>query len=520
MARTGRRKQKPTPRLSAPELTPTNVALMDVGAAVYRFVKLLSRFPGERLDAQARGVLEKTLPALDALRASHPDHPQVAWVAGMILRKLGRLDEAAQLARRAFELEPTFATAVSLAYALRERGDIDAAGDAFEAASRLDTDDVSARCDLGAMLCEAGRAGEGLRHLEAVLEKEPAHPVAFPAYAYHRAARDADASWYDKLAAFARAHPESACAARSLERLRAEGLHHPAPIAIVEGFLAGVADALDHLHRDRDPWLNRFGAREHGYRLLPPLAPEELRRVEASSGARIPADYAAFLTRVGSAGAGPYHGLLPLDGPGQIESLTGDFPHTRPYRPEPRVMSASERAALRTDEAVRGTIALAHMGCGYFSVLVVRGPRAGSVWADLRAAGSGLLPTHDSFTAWYRDWIEALSKGAPAELPINAPRCAAPAAISDYLMAWERERKLPPGTAGEARVRQALREIPDGGIAIQAEASRYFDAGDPVSPCPSCQHMFEHFFQKDMMRPAQLRPGVPPRAARRIRPEA
>ncbi|WP_129575393.1 MULTISPECIES: lipopolysaccharide assembly protein LapB [Sorangium] len=520
MTRTGRRKQKPTPRQGAPELTPKSVARMDVGDAVYRLVKLLARYPDERLDAKARGALEKTLPALDALRASHPDHPQVAWVAGMILRKLGRLDEAAQLARRAFELEPTFATAVSLAYALRERGDIDAAQGAFEAAARLDPEDVSARCDLGAMLCEAGRTAEGLRHLEAVLDEQPAHAVAFPAYAYHRAVRDGDASWYDKLAAYEKAHPESAAAARALERLRAEGLHHPAPVAVVEGFIAGVAEAIDHRHRDHDPWLDRFGAREHGYRLLPPLAPEELRRIEASSGARTPADYAAFLTRVGSAGAGPYYGLLPLDGPGQIESLTGDFPHTRPYRPQLRVMSASERAAYQADATVRGTIALAHMGCGYFSVLVVRGPRAGTVWADLRAAGSGLLPTHDSFTAWYRGWIEALSKGAPAELPISAPRCATPAAISDYLMAWERERRLPPGTAGEAGVRQALRELPDGAIAIQAEASRYFDAGDPISPCPSCRHMFDHFIQKDMLRAAQIRPGVPPRAARRIRPEA
>ncbi|MGK3971900.1 tetratricopeptide repeat protein [Sorangium sp. So ce118] len=520
MPRTERRKHKPTPRRGAPELTPKNVARMEVGAAVYRLVKLLSRFPDERLDAKARGALEATLPALDALRASHPDHPHVAWVAGMILRKLGRLDEAAQLARRAFELEPTFATAVSLAYALREQGDIDAARDAFDAAARLDPEDVSARCDLGVMLCEAGRVDEGLLHLEAVLDEQPAHPVAFPTYAYHRAVRDGDASWYDKLAAFASAHPESEDAALSLERLRAEALHHPAPIAVVDGFIAGVAEALDHLHRDHDPWLNRFGAREHGYRLRPPLAPAELRRIEASSGARIPADYAAFLTRVGSAGAGPYYGLLPLDGPGQVESLTGDFPHTRPYRPQPRAMSAPQRAALQADETVRGTIALAHMGCGYFSVLVVRGPRAGSVWADLRAAGSGLLPTHDSFTAWYRDWIEALSKGEPAKIPVDARRCSAPAAISDYLMAWERERKLPSGTAGEARVRQALRDLPDGGIAIQAEASRYFDAGDCVSPCPGCLHMFEHFFQKDMLRPAQLRTGVPPRAARRVQPEA
>ncbi|AUX22135.1 uncharacterized protein SOCEGT47_026360 [Sorangium cellulosum] len=520
MTRTGRRKPKPTPRQGAPELTPKTVARMDVDTAVYRLVKLLSRHPDERLDAKARAALEKALPALDALRASHPDHPRVAWVAGMLLRKLGQLDEAERLARRAFELEPTFATAVSLAYALRERGEIDAARDAFEAAARLDPEDVSARCDLGAMLCEAGRVDEGLRHLEAVLAEQPEHPTAFPTYVYHRAARDGDRSLHDELAAFAEAHPESACAARSLARLRAEGLHHPAPVAVVEGFISGAAEAVSHLHRDHDPWLNRFGAREHQYRLLPPLAPRELERIEASCGARIPADYAAFLTRVGSAGAGPYFGLLPLDGPGQLESLTGDFPHERAYRPDVRAMSARERVALHADDAVRGTIALAHMGCGYFAVLVVRGPRAGSVWADLRAADLGIVPTHDSFTAWYRGWIEALSQGEPAPIPVDPQRCSAPAALSGYLTSWERARGLSPGTADEARVRRALSEIPEGGIAIQAEASRYFDAGDPVSPCPGCQHMFEHFFHKAMLRPAQIRPGVPPRAARRSRPEA
>lgn len=520
MAKTGRRKPKPTPRQGAPELTPKNVARMEVGDAVYRLVKRLSRFPEERPDATARGALEKMLPVLDVLRESHPDHPQVAWVSGIVYRKLGRLDDALRSARRAFELEPTFATAISLAYALRELGDIDAARDVFETAARLEPEDVSAPCDLGVMLCEAGRADEGLRHLEAVLEKQPAHPVAFPAYAYYRAVRDDDASWYDKLAAFAKAHPACEDAARALDRLRAEGLYHPAPVAVVEGFLAGVAEALDHLHREHDPWLNRFGAREHRYRLSPPLAPQELQRIEASCGVRIPADYAAFLTRVGSAGAGPYYGLLPLDGPGQLESLTGDFPHTRRYPPDPKSMSASQRAALGTDEAVRGTIALAHMGCGYFSVLVVRGPRAGTVWADLRAADLGLVPTHDSFTAWYRDWIEALAKGAPPQIPVEPGRCSAPAALSNYLTSWEREHGFKPGTLDDAGVRQALRAIADGGLTIQAEASRYFDAGDCVSPCPNCRHMFDHFFQRGMLRPAQIRPGVPPKAARRSLPDA
>ena len=99
------------------------------------------------------------------------------------------------------------------------------------------------------MLCEAGRDDEGLLHLEAVVEGAAGAPEAFPTYAYHRAVRDGDASWYDRLAAYAGAPGERRRRAVA-ERLRAEGLHHPAPVAVVEGFVAGVAEALDHLHRD------------------------------------------------------------------------------------------------------------------------------------------------------------------------------------------------------------------------------------------------------------------------------
>ncbi|WP_437978097.1 hypothetical protein WMF11_16235 [Sorangium sp. So ce295] len=42
----------------------------------------------------------------------------------------------------------------------------------------------------------------------------------------------------------------------------------------------------------------------------------------------------------------------------------------------------------------------------------------------------------------------------------------------------------------------------------------------PDEPCPSRQHLFDHLLRKNMLQPAQLRPGVPPRAARRAPPEA
>ena len=170
-------------------------------------------------------------------------------------------------------------------------------------------------------------------------------------------------------------------------------------------------------------------------------------------------------------------------------------------------------AAFEGDATVAGTVALAHMGCHYFSILVVSGPRAGSVWADLRGAGLGVIPTHDTFTQWYGAWVRSLSEGNELPVPVPPGVCAPQAALSRYLQQWQEKAGIE-GSPDVNELREALGSIPDGGVEIGADASRYFDAGDPVDPCPICGRMFDYFFKLGAMRPAQVKPGVPPRCAR------
>ena len=139
----------------------------------------------------------------------------------------------------------------------------------------------------------------------------------------------------------------------------------------------------------------RFGAQSHRYKFDAPLTMTRLHAIEKSHDVRLPEDYAAFVTTVGAAGAGPYHGLLPLDVPSQLATLTGEFTtfadEWNPKEGDPR------RAAFLSDEALGGTFALCHMGCTYVALLIVAGSKRGEIWGDFRSAGAGFRPLYESF---------------------------------------------------------------------------------------------------------------------------
>lgn len=107
--------------------------------------------------------------------------------------------------------------------------------------------------------------------------------------------------------------------------------------------LQRIADGLEILAR-RDTRFSVFGSEKHRHRLDATLADSEAEAFEREERVSLPAEYRAF----------------PEDG--------------NPYD---------------------GCVELADVGCGYFHLLVVAGPRAGEVWSDttaIRETGS-LQPT-------------------------------------------------------------------------------------------------------------------------------
>lgn len=165
-----------------------------------------------------------------------------------------------------------------------------------------------------------------------------------------------------------------------------------------------------------------FGSRTHRGRLGPPLPEGEVADFERRHGIVLPHEYRTFVTQVGNGGpgpyggAGPFHGLLPLDR--WDEALTGaahDDPLKKPFPVPPgRRFGAdwvSESGLTDDDEWFPGAVALAHVGCGNMAVLVVTGPGRGRVaytcWDD--EAPDYSRDPH--FLAWYERWLDAAARG-------------------------------------------------------------------------------------------------------------
>lgn len=155
-----------------------------------------------------------------------------------------------------------------------------------------------------------------------------------------------------------------------------------------------------------------FGAASHDWVLAPPLAEAELARFEGRAGVTLPQELRVILAEVGSAGAGPYYGLLPLPTQG-LEALGEPFVGDL-AKDDPRMRTPGDHA---------GCLVLAEQGCGYKSVLVLTGPRRGRVLADMREALDGFHDEAPDVLSWYEQWLErSLAEWAQGALPEIALR--------------------------------------------------------------------------------------------------
>lgn len=241
-----------------------------------------------------------------------------------------------------------------------------------------------------------------------------------------------------------------------------------------------------------DPALRRFGASHHRYALAPPLTIAELTRLEARlglPGVTIPEDLRGFAAEVGSGGAGPGYGLVPLDrAAAYVVAAPASAPWTR-------------------------ALPLAHLGCGYAAVAVLDGGARGEIWIDARAIGV-TSPMNPTFTAFYLDWIDRLAHARWPEPYVPPGACALAAALSGYLAHCEAERGLAPGTLAGDALRDALSRLGPGAIAVAAESSvAWFDDEDRVDPCIACARLLDNL-AADGLRRNVVAPGMPPHPLR------
>ncbi len=203
-----------------------------------------------------------------------------------------------------------------------------------------------------------------------------------------------------------------------------------------------VLPGLERL-REQDPHGGRtFAASEHGYRLGPVIDERAVTTFESTHGIVLPADYRAFVTRVGNGGAGPFYGVFRLgemdDGFGFAPWKTGElvgnlarpFPHREAWNLTGDELEALQNA-LSDEETERaywgpmdGAVPICHQGCNLRDWLVVTGPEAGRMWHDATADYGGWEPivdrsgAHLSFGAWYLRWLDA-ALSPPKARPIG-----------------------------------------------------------------------------------------------------
>ncbi|MFB7342814.1 SMI1/KNR4 family protein [Streptomyces hydrogenans] len=166
----------------------------------------------------------------------------------------------------------------------------------------------------------------------------------------------------------------------------------------------------------------------HGFRLGPRVRPAEADAFEAEHHVELPAAYRTFLTGLGGSGAGPFHGLLPLE-------------ECRLYTMNRKPADGGPRGFTHVShpDAQRGDLFLhvVEMGCSDLCLVAVTGPLTGRV---LTGNADGFLPPNVSsardFLGWYERWLDHLADGRddPA-LGLSSPATVA-------REPWRRSRPL------------------------------------------------------------------------------
>ncbi len=174
-----------------------------------------------------------------------------------------------------------------------------------------------------------------------------------------------------------------------------------------------------------------IGIRKHRFRLEAPLPESEVASFEERYGVLLPPEYRKFITSVGSSGAGPYYGLLPLaqatdhldcDNEAMCKHKLGaEFPLSdKVYQPDWEIgqddwlvevggVNWKERKyGAEAWDPFQGTMAICDQGCTYYAVLVLNGPQRGAIWNIEQHLSPPRMAPYFGFLDYYEDWVDRM----------------------------------------------------------------------------------------------------------------
>ena len=162
--------------------------------------------------------------------------------------------------------------------------------------------------------------------------------------------------------------------------------------------------------------------------LRPPTSLDTVQAYENGAGVRLPDDYVFFVTMVGNGGADPCR-LVRLEdwdaGYWSQAVLRRDLIAPCLITPELEALGATWLEALGVEDAgkkwdrnewdpLRGSMAIAEIGCGLYYHMIVNGPHSGRVfvWGD-RASAPPVFQPQKNFAEWIGHYLDAKIAGRP-----------------------------------------------------------------------------------------------------------
>lgn len=138
-----------------------------------------------------------------------------------------------------------------------------------------------------------------------------------------------------------------------------------------------------------------------------PLPEGAISAFEIAQGVQLPEGYRDFLLRLGNGGAGPYHGLLPLEQ--WTDAFACSSPDAHGFLAAPSHLVPDTPGAIADvpeDRFHQGTLTIAVDGCGFFTLLVVSGPARGQVVGTDGGYTKPFFYRSTGFLHWYETWLD------------------------------------------------------------------------------------------------------------------
>ena len=167
-----------------------------------------------------------------------------------------------------------------------------------------------------------------------------------------------------------------------------------------------INDSLAAIREYRPGWRDR-------YVMNPVLTEGDLINFESRHRCRLPREYREFLRLTGNGGLGVFALGQHFPESAYADSfceevdLSLPFPHTSSWdQPE------EDFEGGLGPQHVCGSLLIGEIGCSLWERIIITGPNAGEIWADLRADGNGLTPyqnengTRVTLLDWFLDWFE------------------------------------------------------------------------------------------------------------------